>query len=119
MLLVSDTHDTGIYYVRVMVFNHLNFIHLRIFRNFFRPKSNRQESESDSDSDDIDGLPEYSQHAVKCGLFVSGLQNMALLALVDLDAANDVDTINSLVRSSVINLPGLTHKRTHNNCKIR
>lgn len=64
---------------------------------YSRSKPNRRDSESDSDSDELDALPEYSQHAVKCGLFVSGLQNMALLALVDLEAANDTDTINSLV----------------------
>lgn len=64
----------------------------------FRPKTQRQDSESDDDSDnDLELLPEYSKHAVKCALFVSGLHNMALLALLDTDAANNVETINTLV----------------------
>lgn len=66
--------------------------------SLLRPKTQRQDSESESDSDeDIDLLPEYSKHAVKCALFVSGLHNMALLALLDTLATDDVDTINSLV----------------------
>ncbi|XP_049873652.1 uncharacterized protein LOC126372113 [Pectinophora gossypiella] len=66
-----------------------------------RPKTQRHDSESDSDSEDLDILPEYSQHAVKCALFVSGMHNMALLALLDLDAANDADTINALWETSL------------------
>ncbi|XP_075977593.1 Hermansky-Pudlak syndrome 4 protein [Anticarsia gemmatalis] len=67
-----------------------------------RPKTQRQESESDEESDnDLELLPEYSKHAVKCALFVSGLHNMALLALLDTEAANDVDTINSLWETSL------------------
>ncbi|KAJ0176410.1 hypothetical protein K1T71_007589 [Dendrolimus kikuchii] len=62
----------------------------------------RQESESEDDSDcDVEILPEYSKHAVKCALFVTGLHNMALLALLDVEAANDVDTINSLWETSL------------------
>ncbi|XP_063536786.1 uncharacterized protein LOC134746319 [Cydia strobilella] len=67
-----------------------------------RPKTQRQDSESDYDSDsDLDLLPSYTQHAVKCGLFVSGLHNMALLALVDVSAAGDSDVINSLWETSL------------------
>lgn len=67
-----------------------------------RPKTQRQESDSESDSDaELDLLPEYSKHSVKCALFVSGLHNMALLALLDTDAANDVDTINNLWETSL------------------
>ncbi|KAJ8722308.1 hypothetical protein PYW08_004710 [Mythimna loreyi] len=68
-----------------------------------RPKAQRQDSsESDDDSDsDLELLPEYSKHAVKCALFVSGLHNMALLALIDTEAANNVDTINSLWETSL------------------
>lgn len=65
-----------------------------------RPKTQRVECDSDED-DDLDILPEYSSHAVKCALFVSGLQNMALLALLDIEAANDADTINSLWETSL------------------
>ncbi|XP_063364586.1 uncharacterized protein LOC134653168 [Cydia amplana] len=67
-----------------------------------RPKTQRQDSESDYDSDsDLEHLPSYTQHAVKCGLFVSGLHNMALLALVDVGAADDIDVINSLWETSL------------------
>ncbi|XP_063624458.1 uncharacterized protein LOC134796303 [Cydia splendana] len=67
-----------------------------------RPKTQRQDSESDYDSDsDLEQLPSYTQHAVKCGLFVSGLHNMALLALVDVNAAGDSDVINSLWETSL------------------
>uniref|UniRef100_A0A2A4ISF5 CCZ1/INTU/HSP4 first Longin domain-containing protein n=1 Tax=Heliothis virescens TaxID=7102 RepID=A0A2A4ISF5_HELVI len=67
-----------------------------------RPKAQRQDSESDDDSDaDLEILPEYSKHAVKCALFVSGLHNMALLALIDTEAANNVDTINTLWETSL------------------
>ncbi|XP_063383695.1 uncharacterized protein LOC134669983 [Cydia fagiglandana] len=67
-----------------------------------RPKTQRQDSESDYDSDsDLEQLPSYTQHAVKCGLFVSGLHNMALLALVDVSAAGDSDVINSLWETSL------------------
>ncbi|XP_061716551.1 uncharacterized protein LOC133524500 [Cydia pomonella] len=67
-----------------------------------RPKTQRQDSESDYDSDsDLELLPSYTQHAVKCGLFVSGLHNMALLALVDVSAAGDSDVINSLWETSL------------------
>ncbi|XP_052741595.1 uncharacterized protein LOC112057897 isoform X2 [Bicyclus anynana] len=59
-----------------------------------------EESESDGDSD-VETLPTYSAEAVKCALFVSGLHNMALLSLLDLDAANDADTINSLWETSL------------------
>ncbi|KAJ2949329.1 hypothetical protein O0L34_g6282 [Tuta absoluta] len=75
-----------------------------------RPKTQRQDSESDSDAEDLDLLPEYSQHAVKCGLFVSGLHNMALLALIDVDAANDFDTINSLWETSLNSLGPIEEK---------
>ncbi|XP_026724952.1 uncharacterized protein LOC113491934 [Trichoplusia ni] len=67
-----------------------------------RPKPPTQDSESDEDSDsDLELLPDYSKHAVKCALFVSGLHNMALLALIDTEAANNVDTINSLWETSL------------------
>ncbi|CAH1638405.1 unnamed protein product [Spodoptera littoralis] len=67
-----------------------------------RPKTQQQDSESDDDSDsDLELLPEYSKHAVKCALFVSGLHNMALLALLDTDAANNVETINTLWETSL------------------
>ncbi|XP_047991851.1 uncharacterized protein LOC125230663 [Leguminivora glycinivorella] len=67
-----------------------------------RPKTQHQDSESDYDSDsDLELLPSYTQHAVKCGLFVSGLHNMALLALVDASAAGDSDVINSLWETSL------------------
>ncbi|PZC85833.1 hypothetical protein B5X24_HaOG215195 [Helicoverpa armigera] len=67
-----------------------------------RPKAQRQDSESDDDSDaDLEILPEYSKHAVKCALFVSGLHNMALLVLIDTEAANNVDTINTLWETSL------------------
>ncbi|CAB3227293.1 unnamed protein product [Arctia plantaginis] len=67
-----------------------------------RPKTQLQESESDEDSDnELELLPEYSKHSVKCALFVSGLHNMALLALLDTEAANDADTINALWETSL------------------
>ncbi|XP_028159485.1 uncharacterized protein LOC114352183 [Ostrinia furnacalis] len=67
-----------------------------------RPKTQRQDSESDSDSeDDIDQLASYSQNAVKCSLFVSGLHNMALLAVLDAPAADDPETINTLWETSL------------------
>ncbi|KAG6454895.1 hypothetical protein O3G_MSEX008920 [Manduca sexta] len=67
-----------------------------------RPKTQHQESMSDEESDsELELLPSYSKHAVKCGLFVSGLHNMALLALIDVDAANDVETINALWETSL------------------
>ncbi|CAK1551326.1 unnamed protein product [Leptosia nina] len=59
--------------------------------------SESEEYESDPESD----IPEYSAHAVKCALFVSGLHNMALLALMDVEAANDPDIINSLWETSL------------------
>ncbi|XP_072949589.1 uncharacterized protein HPS4 [Epargyreus clarus] len=72
----------------------------------------RQESSSDSDSDaesdcDIDALPDYAANAVKCALFVSGLHNMALLALLDTDAANDAEIINQLWETSLNALGGV------------
>ncbi|KOB76135.1 Uncharacterized protein OBRU01_06225, partial [Operophtera brumata] len=60
-----------------------------------------EECESDSHSEELDAMPAYSERAVKCALFVSGLQNMALLALVGVEAANDADTINSLWETSL------------------
>nr|XP_026488174.1 uncharacterized protein LOC113394919 [Vanessa tameamea] len=69
-----------------------------------RTKEHRQDDsdESDAESDcDIELLPSYSENAVKCALFVSGLHNMALLALLDMEAANDADTINSLWETSL------------------
>lgn len=72
------------------------------FGDSARPKSQRHDTDSDEDSDnDLELLPEYSKHAVKCALFVSGLHNMALLALLDMDAANNVDTINTLWETSL------------------
>lgn len=70
-----------------------------------RPKTQLQDTESDEESDnELELLPEYSKHAVKCALFVSGLHNMALLALLDTDAANDADTINALVSTYFIHI---------------
>ncbi|CAK1580634.1 unnamed protein product [Parnassius mnemosyne] len=67
-----------------------------------RNKTHREDCESDSESEsNLDLLPEYSQHAVKCALFVSGLHNMALLALLEVDAADNVDTINNLWETSL------------------
>ncbi|CAH0715280.1 unnamed protein product, partial [Brenthis ino] len=60
-----------------------------------------QDDNSDSDVESIDALPTYSERAVKCALFVSGLHNMALLALLDIDAANNTDTINALWETSL------------------
>ncbi|XP_068633282.1 uncharacterized protein HPS4 isoform X2 [Battus philenor] len=67
-----------------------------------RNKTHRADSESDSESEsELELLPAYSEHAVKCALFVSGLHNMALLALLDVEAADNVDTINSLWETSL------------------
>ncbi|XP_073956320.1 Hermansky-Pudlak syndrome 4 protein [Choristoneura fumiferana] len=67
-----------------------------------RPKGQRRDSESDGDSDsDLEALPSYTTRAQRCGLFVSGLHNMALLALVDVAAADDADVINSLWETSL------------------
>lgn len=49
----------------------------------------------------MDSLPSYSSQSVRCALFVSGLHNMALLELLDLDAADDTQTINTLVSISL------------------
>ncbi|VVC90858.1 unnamed protein product [Leptidea sinapis] len=62
------------------------------------------ESESESDSEyerDNDSICRYSARAEKCALFVSGLHNMALYVLMDTDAANNADTINSLWETSL------------------
>ncbi|KAL0838548.1 hypothetical protein ABMA28_016656 [Loxostege sticticalis] len=67
-----------------------------------RPKTQRQDSESDSDSEgDLELLASYSQHAVRCSLFVSGLHNMALLAVLDAQAAAEPETINTLWETSL------------------
>ncbi|XP_047504276.1 uncharacterized protein LOC125049176 [Pieris napi] len=67
-----------------------------------KPIRNEWDSESDSESDaEGETLPDYTSHAVKCALFVSGLHNMALLALMDVEAANDPETINSLWETSL------------------
>ncbi|XP_053610209.1 uncharacterized protein HPS4 [Plodia interpunctella] len=75
-----------------------------------RPKPQRQESDSDSDSEDLDLLPEYSKHAEKCALFVSGLHNMALLVLLDIEAALDAEIINSLWETSLNTLGPIEQK---------
>ncbi|XP_045536443.1 uncharacterized protein LOC106719293 [Papilio machaon] len=71
-----------------------------------RSKGQREESEGEGEvegesDDDLDALPEYGRAATKCALFVSGLHNMALLALIDLEAADNVDTINNLWETSL------------------
>lgn len=76
----------------------------RFLLDILRPKCQRRDSESDGDSDsDLEALPSYAARAQRCGLFVSGLHNMALLALVDVSVADDPDVINSLV-SNILRL---------------
>ncbi|XP_060803263.1 uncharacterized protein LOC106140898 [Amyelois transitella] len=67
-----------------------------------RPKARREDSDSDSDIEsDLEELPEFSKRAEKCALFVSGLHNMALLALIDTSAPLEAETINSLWETSL------------------
>ncbi|KAL4719586.1 hypothetical protein ACJJTC_016411 [Scirpophaga incertulas] len=75
-----------------------------------RPKTHHQESEDDSDSDnEAETLASYSDGAVRCALFVSGLHNMALLCL--LDAANHTpSTINTLWEASLNRLGAIEQK---------
>ncbi|OWR43938.1 hypothetical protein KGM_200862 [Danaus plexippus plexippus] len=71
---------------------------------FTERKRSRLEDSSESESDgecDVDSLPSYSSQSVRCALFVSGLHNMALLELLDLDAADDTQTINTLWEASL------------------
>lgn len=58
-------------------------------------KPQRQDSELE-DEDDLDLLPEYNKHSVRSALFVSGLQNMALMLLMEEEAAHDANIIHNL-----------------------
>ncbi|XP_059052080.1 uncharacterized protein LOC131846717 isoform X2 [Achroia grisella] len=71
-----------------------------------RPKTQCQVSDSDSDSSsECDGPSGSSgpsgESAVRCALFVSGLHNMALLALLDTSAGHCPDTISALWETSL------------------
>ncbi|XP_045498734.1 uncharacterized protein LOC123696518 isoform X1 [Colias croceus] len=69
-----------------------------------KPKPAQRESDSESDSEASEGeanVSGFASRAVRCALFVSGLHNVALLELLDLEAANDADIINSLWETSL------------------
>ncbi|XP_052753204.1 uncharacterized protein LOC113520712 [Galleria mellonella] len=73
-----------------------------------RPKTQCRESDSDSDSSSSSSAAwpaarpaAGGERAVRCALFVSGLHNMALLALLDASAGHSPDTINALWETSL------------------
>ncbi|XP_048478657.1 uncharacterized protein LOC119694112 [Plutella xylostella] len=75
-----------------------------------RSKPHGPGCEDDEDSDvDLDLLPEYSKHSVKTALFVCGLQNMALLVLVEMDKVDNPELINNLWETSLNALGPIEH----------
>ncbi|CAH2048856.1 unnamed protein product, partial [Iphiclides podalirius] len=71
-----------------------------------RGKGRREDSETDSEAESETGRDQepgsaYGERAVKCALFVSGLHNMALMALLELPAARQPDTVHALWETSL------------------
>ncbi|GBP48960.1 Hermansky-Pudlak syndrome 4 protein [Eumeta japonica] len=66
-----------------------------------KSKPHHSDSSTEDEYEDIDSLPTYSSNAVRTALFVSGLQSMALMVLVELQAADDSELINSLWETSL------------------